>query len=73
MRRREVEIFTKLLGERVAGPDGVPPAGLSLVLAGIGRALVMEGGLGVTAGHEEARAFVEQWLDQLVPRPDAAA
>lgn len=73
MRRREVEIFTKLLGERVAGPDGVPPAGLSLVLAGIGRALVMEGGLGVTAGHEEARAFVEQWLDQLVPRPGAAA
>ena len=73
MRRREVEIFTKLLGERVAGPDGVPPAGLSLVLAGIGRALVMEGGLGVTAGHEEARAFVEQWLAQLVPRPDATA
>ena len=48
-------------------------AGLSLVLAGIGRALVMEGGLGVTAGHEEARAFVEQWLDKLAPLPDNAA
>jgi AcrR family transcriptional regulator len=69
MRRREVEIFTRLLGERLAGPDGVPPAGLSVVLAGIGRALVMEGGLGVTAGHEEARAFVEQWLDRLAPPP----
>jgi AcrR family transcriptional regulator len=69
MRRREVEIFTQLLGERLAGPDGVPPAGLSVVLAGIGRALVMEGGLGVTAGHDEARAFVEQWLDRLAPPP----
>jgi hypothetical protein len=27
----------------------------------------MEGGLGVTSGHEEARAFVEQWLDKLAP------
>jgi AcrR family transcriptional regulator len=72
MREREVEIFTHVLGERLAGPDGVSPAGLSLVLAGIGRALVMEGGLGVTAGHEEARAFVEQWLDRLAPLPDKA-
>ena len=73
MRQREIDIFTRLLGERLAGPDGVPPAGLSLVLAGIGRALVMEGGLGVTSGHEEARAFVEQWLDRLAPPADAAA
>ena len=70
VRRREVEIFTRVLGERLAGPDGVPAAGLSLVLAGIGRALVMEGGLGVTAGHDEARAFVEQWLDKLLPMPE---
>ena len=70
MRQREVEAFSRLLGERLAGPDGCPPAGLSLVLAGIGRALVMEGGLGVTAGHDEARAFVEQWLDKLAPVED---
>lgn len=69
MRKREVEIFTQLLGERLAGEGGLPPVALSLVLAGIGRALVMEGGLGVTAGHAEARAFVEQWLDKLAPPP----
>ncbi len=72
MRRREVEIFTRLLGERLELAGGVAPAGLSVVLAGIGRALVMEGGLGVTAGHDEARAFVEQWLDKLAPLPDNA-
>lgn len=71
MRQREVEIFSRVLGDRLAGPDGCPPAGLSLVLAGIGRALVMEGGLGVTSGHKEAMAFVEQWLDRLLPRSEA--
>jgi AcrR family transcriptional regulator len=72
MRRREVEIFSRLLEERLAGAEGVAPAGLSVMLAGIGRALVMEGGLGVTAGHDEARAFVEQWLDRLFPPPENA-
>lgn len=71
MRQREVEIFSRVLGDRLADPDGCPPAGLSLVLAGIGRALVMEGGLGVTSGHKEAMAFVEQWLDRLLPRSEA--
>jgi len=65
MRARQVAALTRVLGETLAGPDGCPPAGLSLVLAGIGRALIMEGGLGVTAGHAEARAFVAQWLEKL--------
>ena len=51
--------FQRVLGDRLAGPDGCPPAGLSLILAGIGRALIMEGVLGVESGHDEARAFVE--------------
>ncbi|MET0588762.1 MAG: TetR/AcrR family transcriptional regulator [Novosphingobium sp.] len=68
MRKREVEILTKLIGDRLTGPDGCPPEGLSVVLAGIGRVLVMEGGLGVSAGHADARKFVEDWLDRLAPR-----
>jgi len=68
MRERQVQAITRVLGERLAGPEGCPPAGLTLVLAGIGRALVMEGGLGVTSGHEEARLFVQEWLDRLAPQ-----
>lgn len=67
MRKRQVEILTKLIGDKLAGPGGCPPAGLSLVLAGIGRAIVMEGELGVTMGHDEAIAFVERWLERLAP------
>ncbi len=65
MRERQVAVLTRVLGERFADADGCPPAGLTLVLAGIGRALIMEGGLGVQGGHAEARAFVEQWLERL--------
>ncbi len=67
MRERQAAVIARLLGKKLARPDGCPPAGLTLVLAGIGRALVMEGGLGVTMGHDEARAFVEHWLGKLAP------
>ena len=65
MRERQVALLVRLLGDRLSGPDDCPPAGLSLVLAGIGRALIMEGGMGITKGHAEARAFVEGWLAKL--------
>ena len=66
MRERQVEALTRLLGDKLAGDTRWSPAGLSVILAGIGRVLVMEGGLGVKGGHAEARAFVEQWLDELL-------
>lgn len=55
---------------RIAGllpANGPTPAGLLVILAGIGRAYSMEGGLGVTSGHAEARAWVDSWLDTLLP------
>ena len=65
MRARQTELFERLLGERLA--DIGAPAGLSVVLAGIGRALVMENSLGISTGHAETRALVETWLDRLLP------
>jgi AcrR family transcriptional regulator len=65
MRRRQVAVLDRLVGAELG--ERCAPAGLSLVLAGIGRALVMEGGLGVTEGHAEAIAFVDRWLDTLLP------
>jgi AcrR family transcriptional regulator len=72
MRARQAELFERLIGERLAASDGCTPAGFSLVLAGIGRALVMEGALDIDAGHADARAFVEAWLDRLLPPPAAS-
>ena len=65
MRARQVELLVRLpvlAGTPIAD---CPPAALSLLLARIGRVLVMEGGMGVVGGHAEARAFVEQWLERL--------
>lgn len=65
MRKRQVEILERLLGDRMKAVEGFDPAGLVVVLAGIGRCIVMEENLGVDAGHEQARAIVEGWLDRL--------
>lgn len=70
MRSQQIALFERLLGERLTGPDDCPPAGLSVILAGIGRALFMESALGVSSGHDEAAAWVEQWLDRLLPPVD---
>lgn len=56
-------------------PDGPSAAALALIMAGIGRAITMEAGLGVTSGHDEAGQWVAQWLDSVVmtkaSKPDA--
>ncbi|MDE2405856.1 MAG: TetR/AcrR family transcriptional regulator [Sphingomonadales bacterium] len=64
MRARQVEVLSRLFGDRLAA-EGLTPAGLSVVLAGIGRVLATEDALGITAGHDDARAFVEHWLERL--------
>jgi AcrR family transcriptional regulator len=68
MRARQVAMLERVLADR---PEFCPPAGLSVILAGIGRALFMEEGLGVSAGHDEARQWVRQWLSGLrAPSPN---
>jgi AcrR family transcriptional regulator len=67
MRKQQVELFERVIGERLSGSEGCSPAGLSVILAGIGRALFMEGALGVSSGHKEAVEWVEAWLDRLLP------
>jgi AcrR family transcriptional regulator len=47
--------------------NGPTPEGLTVILAGIGRAFTMEGGIGVNSGHAQARAWVDSWLDTLIP------
>jgi AcrR family transcriptional regulator len=65
MRARQVTAIERVLHERLALDPVLTAPGLSLILAGIGRALVMEGGLGITAGHDDAKRWVENWLEQL--------
>ncbi len=66
VRARQVAVLTQLLGDRIERFNGSPEA-LSLVLTGVGRALIMEAALGVSAGHEAAMQWVEGLLDALIP------
>ncbi len=76
MRRRQAEAFSTMLGDKLGvRTGGTSPAGLAVIFAGIGRVLVMEGGLGVRAGHSDARDLVERWLDDMLvtERPPASS
>ncbi len=42
-----------------------PPAGIAVLIAAIGRGLILEQALGATSGHEEAFALVDRFLDRL--------
>jgi AcrR family transcriptional regulator len=43
----------------------VPAFGMSVLMAGVSSVLVMEGALGISSGHAEAKEFVEGWLSGL--------
>ncbi len=66
----QAETMRKVLADTRFTPGDFPSAGVSLLLAGIARGLVMEHGLGIGGGHEEARAIVERWLAEVeAPHP----
>jgi AcrR family transcriptional regulator len=67
MRARQAQLIGNLLARRIEA-EGGSAAGLSVILAGIGRALMMEAALGVTSGHDEARAWVDRWLSDLLAK-----
>lgn len=74
MRALQARKIAQFLGGRLPNDIGLSAEGISLIMAGLGRVLVMEGSLGVTAGHEEVHRWVEARLGSMaaqrgVPTP----
>lgn len=65
----QAEPLSALLNGTSFSSDRFASAGVSLLLGGAARGLVMEYNLGITRGHDEARAIVEQWLAEVEPTP----
>lgn len=65
-RAREAEALTKALGDRL-NDFGASAEALSVVLTGIGRAMIMESGLGASSGHAEAVAWIDKLINTLSP------
>lgn len=68
-RALQARAFEHLLSQAPLDAGDYPPAGLTVLLSAIARALVMEQGVGIVFGHEEALAIIERWLQQLEPVP----
>jgi AcrR family transcriptional regulator len=71
-RWREMQTTALNFIVRQSGMDAeeFPPAALAVVVAAIGRTLVLEQALGTTGGHEEAVALVNRFIDRYeMPQP----
>jgi AcrR family transcriptional regulator len=73
-RWREMQITALNFVVREHGLDTIefPPAGIAVVIASIGRMLILEQALGSSGGHDEAVALVNRYLDRYeMPSPKA--
>lgn len=60
------ELQAKALAKRSRGKtQGQTALGIAFLISAIGTSFVMERGIGLTSGHAEARAMLEDWLRQL--------
>jgi AcrR family transcriptional regulator len=66
MRFRDLEEGAMTLALKARGIDLelFPPVVMSMIMGSLSRMVLHEQGLGITRGHEQARAFIEQCLDR---------
>src|SRR6476620_784507 len=66
MRFRDVEegVVTLALKARGIDLELFPPVVMSMIMGGLARMVLHEQGLGITRGHDQATAFIEQCLDR---------
>ena len=68
LRAMQQALLARIAAHTAARPGAeAAPEGFALLLAGVARALVMEGGLGIAGGHDNARQFIENWIARLEP------
>ncbi len=66
MRFRDLEEGAMTLALKARGIDleVFPPVVMSMIMGSLARMVLHEQGLGITRGHDQARAFIEQCLDR---------
>jgi AcrR family transcriptional regulator len=69
-REQQITALNFIVREHGLDTDEFPPAALAVVIAAIGRTLILEEGLGTTGGHDEAIALVHRMLNRFeMPQP----
>ena len=71
-REQQITALNFIVREHDLDTEEFPPAALAVVIAAIGRTLILEEGLGTSGGHDEAVALVHRVLDRFeMPQPKA--
>ena len=69
-REQQITALNFIVREHGIDTDEFPPAAIAVVIASIGRTLILEQGLGTKGGHDEAVALVNRFLDRFeMPTP----
>ena len=69
-REQQITALNFIVREHDLDTDDFPPAALAVIIAAIGRTLILEQGLGSSGGHDEAVALVHRFLDKFeMPQP----
>jgi len=66
-RRMQTEALSRRLGNSDMGNPNLTPAALSFLFTGISLMLEREVTAGITSGHEDVRALIEQLLERIDP------
>lgn len=64
-RRHRAQVLASLLDTDRIAPDSCSTEGLAVLMVGVARTLVLERGLGISLGHDDANRFIEWWLEKL--------
>ncbi|MDD9371096.1 MAG: helix-turn-helix domain containing protein [Acidimicrobiales bacterium] len=68
-RDAQIDAVTAALAARGVDETQMPPIVALLLMTGIGQVLALEGGLGVTAGHDITLDYIEGKISELEGRP----
>lgn len=63
-RETQTAALSFIVRERGLDQSEFPPAGIAVIIAAIGRMLILEQALGTTGGHQEAVALVNRLIDR---------
>lgn len=63
-REMQITALNFIVREHDLDTKDFPPAGIAVIVAAIGRMLILEQALGTTAGHPEAVALVNRFIDR---------
>ena len=71
IREIQSKAIARVLAERGVSSDALPPVAISVLVTAISLFLRMEEKIGMSAGHREVEALVEQWLRGFEAKPTA--